>query len=237
MIIHLRKYFSTYFILIFLIFGAKFAFAERPFRLLTMEAAANPSATVVAGLQEIGYVAGPVFIDVNPLLMAANTANLGGKFVFNVAPDFQLTVGARYFQLLGSAALETRVKQSSAFISKFQLKYSGFTSYVGATYTGGPANLHFNLQTADISGSKILGAVLGTSIVFGDVWSLIAEGGYEFTKKHPRASLGIARHGPVFGFKFGATYVELNDPLLNYKGPIPVLDFYWLFGGAKGGKK
>ncbi len=227
----LKNYVSRFFILTLIILHSHFALAVKPFRLLTMETATNPDATVVAGFQELGFVTGPVFIDTNPLLLAANTANLAGKFVFSVTPDLQMTLGTRYFKLLESSTLEGRVKENSTLISKFQLNYSGFTSYAGATYNTHFADFHFNVQSADISGSKIFGAVLGTNFFLGDTWSLIAEGGHEFANKQPRASFGIARHGPVFGFKFGATYIELNDPFFNYKGFIPVLDFYWLFGG------
>lgn len=222
---------KTLLIAVGLLFACPFSHAGDPFRLLTMEAAENPSSKWVAGLQVIGINTGPVLIETNPILDLAYTPNLGIKFVTAVESDFHLTAGARYLKFTGSGAAETKVKEQTSLIERFKIDYQGYTAFLGATYRPAQTGYHFNFQYANISNSKVTTAIFGANVPFAGVWSVLAEGGYDFHNKQPRASLGVSRNGPTFGTRLGLTYVEINDPLLNYKGPLPVIDLYWLFGG------
>ncbi len=205
-------------------------YAQKPFRLLTVETATNPDSKVVLGLEELGLNISPVFIDTNPILLLGSTANIGAKFIFPVTADFKMAWGARYFKFMGSQALTDRVKATSTLIDKFNIDFQGYSTYLVATYETTLINYHVNFQYADISGSKVTSSVLAADYLFADYWSLIAEAGYDFFNKQPRASFGLSKNGPGFGFRFGGTYVEIVDPFKTYKGLIPVLDFYWLVG-------
>lgn len=141
-----------------------------------------------------------------------------------------MTLGARYFKFIGSQAISDRVKATSTLIDKFNIDYQGFTSFIGASFDAGGIGYHANFQYADISGSRVTSPVLAVDFAFADYWTLIAEAGYDFFNKQPRASFGVSKNGPGFGFRLGTTYVEIVDPIKTYKGLVPVLDFYWLIG-------
>lgn len=226
----LKKRYFLNLILLTTLLSPELLFAQKPFRLLTVQTAYNPEAKVVLGLQELGINTGNVFIDTNPLVDLGYTANLGAKLIFPINSDVKMTLGARYFKFIGSQAVSDRVKATSTLIDKFNIDYQGLTSFIGASIDIGSLGYHANFQYADISGSKVSSPVLGVDWNFAEYWSLIGEAGYDVFNKQPRASFGISKYGPGFGLRLGATYVEIVDPIKTYKGIAPIVDFYWLIG-------
>ena len=207
------------------------AMAEAPFRLLTMEAAQNPRGEIVLGAHEAGVVLGPVMIDSNPIMNLGLTPNLGAKLVLGEGP-LSYTVGTRYVKFVGSHVLQRLARERSSLVEKFSLEFEGLMSYVGASFRTEKTAYHFNLQHADISGSKVLGAVFAADHPLSEAWSALAELGWDFANHQPRASIGVGRFGPTFGMRLGATYVSIEDPSFTYKGALPVIDLYWILGGA-----
>jgi hypothetical protein len=204
-----------------------------PFRLLTTEAALNPRASVVVGLQEVGANLGPVFIDTNPLYDALLIENLGAKYVY-AEDQWGVTVGARYIYFAGSNVLDGAIKGREPRISRFSLDAKGPMAFAGASLRVAKADLHFNYQYADISGSKISTPIVAAAYPISLNWDLVGELGYDFSNKQPRASLGITRSGPTFGWRLGVTYVKIDDPYYQYTGVAPIIDFFWLIGGSSG---
>jgi hypothetical protein len=209
------------------------AYCSKPFRLLTTEAASNPQASWLAGLQSLGLNEGPVFIDTNVLYDLGFTENLGAKYVRPIDSQTAVTVGARYFYFIGSSFLESAVKARQSRVDQFRLTFSGPLGYAGVTRQTDFADYHFNFQYADVSGSKVLGAVFAASVPFAEVWCGIGEAGYDFENRQPRASLGVERNGDSFGLRFGLTYLHIDDSLIRYTGVAPVIDFFWLMGKPK----
>ena len=220
---------TLYFLIALMTFSSP-AFAAKPFRLLTTEAARNPEGYGVIGAYEAGAKFRQVFVDTNPLMDLALTPNVGAKIAFGEGP-LTYTVGTRYLRFVGSGVVESLAKSRSPLVEKFSLEFSGLMSFAGASYQTDRTGIHVNVQHADISGSKVLGAVLAADHPLSENWSALIEAGYDFANKQPRASIGVGRFGPTFGMRLGATYVSIEDPSLTYKGALPVIDFYWVLGG------
>lgn len=206
--------------------------ASNPFRLLTTEAAENPSSVGVAGLQELGINLGPVFIDTNPLYDVLTIGNLGAKFVYS-RPEFSVTAGARYLNFFGSSIVESQIKKSEPRIDSFRITASGVLGFVGVSRRFDNLGLHFNFQYADISGSRITSPVFAADVAFSENWAAVGELGYDFANRQPRASLGVVRNGPNFGARLGLTYIKIDDAFLRYTGVAPIIDFFWLIGGSQ----
>lgn len=213
------------------LFVGSHAEAAPPFRLLTTESASNPPSTVVLGLQEAGANLGSVFVDTNPLFDAALTPNLGAKFVVDGPNAVSFTIGARYLHFVGSDVVERKAKAMEPTLNQFSLDFRGVLAYAGATLETESANFHFNFQWAEVSTSKAVGIIAASDFAFGENWGGIVEAGYDLANRQPRLSAGIYRSGPTFGLRLGATYVKIDDPLLQYRGLVPVIDLYWLMGG------
>ena len=196
-----------------------------PFKLLTTEAAVNPPASGVIGLQEAGLNLGPVFVDTNPLFDVALIENIGAKFVYS-----NFTVGGRYIYFAGSGTLENQVRQREPRIKSFSLNASGPMLFAGYTLQTTSVDFHFNMQYANISGSKVTSPVFAANLPIGGSWDLAGELGYDFSNDQMRASIGFLREGPSVGWRLGVTYVKIDDPYVKYAGVAPILDFYWLIG-------
>ena len=165
---------------------------------------------------------------------ALYTPNIGIKTVLPLSSDLRFVVGGRYLQFTGSSALESYAKQSQSMVKKFQLNFQGYNLYTGVSFRAvGSTTGHFNIQYANVSDSQVMNGIFGWNIPLLSSSSVALEAGYDFSNKIPRASLGWLIYGDSFGLRLGATYVGISDPLIQIP-LLPVLDFYWQFGGSKG---
>ena len=145
----------------------------------------------------------------------------------------RLTAGVRYVDFLGSTVVQSYAVQKQPLLQKFDVEFSGIVSDLGASAKFGRFDTHLNVQYANLSGSKVTSVIAACNYAFGDLWGAVLEAGYDFSNTQPRLSAGFLRSGPTFSTRLGVTYVAVNDPLLQYKSVIPVIDFFWTFGKAR----
>jgi hypothetical protein len=219
-------------ILLFTLIPRASGSATPPFRLMTVDTASLPHKKYVAGLNEVGIRIGPVFLDTHPLLDALAAGNVGTKLSVGVNDKLSFAAGARYIQFFGGETVSQIAIAKNSALTKFELNFRGYTSYLTSTYHFAKISSHLTLQGADVSGSRIFGLVSALDFALSDNWRAAVEAGYEFKARTPRASLGFVRTGPTFGTRLGITYVDLKDSFVHYAGVVPVLDFYWSLGGG-----
>lgn len=202
----------------------------QPFKLLTVEPAFLPQQKVTVGLLETGFNTHDAFINTNTLMDLGMTGNIGFKYATPLTDELHLTLGGRYLKFFGESTAEKFMKEQNSNIESFKFNFSGYNAFLGATYVFSHSTLSLNAQYADISESKIFNLISAYSWNFAEYLHLVLEAGYDLENKQPRASLGLVRQSDSFGYRLGATYVEIDDPLFQ-TNVLPVLDLFWMFGG------
>ena len=203
--------------------------ASDPFRLITVEPAALPWNDIVIGVQDVGYAFDYFFIDSNLAADVGLTPNIEVKGVFEIDDNLSWTIGTHYLQFVGSSQLQSYIETQQPNVKSFSNNFSGFASFLGMSKYWNKSDVHLNFQYAAISGNSVENLLAAYAWTFSGIWHLVTELGYDFQNHQPRGSLGVVREGPTFGTRLGLTYVNINDPIFNYSGPIPVVDFYWSF--------